>query len=129
MAIESKAFNKPDEKRQFQGKGFMDILQFADTTIGRGVFEPGWKWSVNVRPIAGTKSCQAPHTCYVVQGRMHIVMDDGDEIDLKPGDVVRIPPGHDAWVVGNETCVLLDFSGAEHYAERMKERGEQPAAP
>jgi quercetin dioxygenase-like cupin family protein len=127
MALETKDFAHPDEKRPFEDKGYLEVLQFDDTTVGRGIFEPGWRWSQHVKPIANTKSCQAAHTAYVVQGRMHIAMDDGDELDLKAGDVVRIPPGHDAWVVGDETCVILDFSGAETYARRMAERGEQPA--
>jgi hypothetical protein len=83
----------------------------------RGVFEPGWKWSEDVRPIAGTNSCQASHLGYVVSGRMKIRMEDGGEEELSPGDFFQISPGHDAWVVGSETCVLVDFAGYEQYAK------------
>ena len=83
----------------------------------RGVFEPGWKWSQDVAPIAGTKSCQAPHLGYVIQGRMKIRMDDGTEKEISPGDFFQINPGHDAWVVGSEDCILLDFAGYSAYAK------------
>ncbi|HEX9289508.1 MAG TPA: cupin domain-containing protein, partial [Anaeromyxobacteraceae bacterium] len=99
-------FSSPDETRPFQAKGRVDILKFGEGVVGRAVFEPGWKWSTHVKPIAGTESCQAAHSGYVLSGRMHIVMDDGTEADMGPGDYAVIPPGHDAWTVGNETCVV-----------------------
>jgi quercetin dioxygenase-like cupin family protein len=131
MPLQNKTFASPDEDRKFADKGHMEVLQFEDTAVGRGVFEPGWRWSQHVKPIVGTESCQAAHTLYVVQGRMRIVMDDGTQHDIEAGDVVRIPPGHDAFVLGNETCVLLDFSGAERYARDMKhaEQAEPQPAP
>lgn len=112
-----KSFDSPDEVRPFEGKGHADIVNLAGV-IGRGVFEPGWRWSVNVKPIAGTDSCQAPHAGYVLSGRMRIRMDDGTEDEFGPGDIMICPPGHDAWTLGDEVCVVLDWSGFENYAKR-----------
>ncbi len=123
-----KKFTKPDETRPFE-KGRAEIVRLEEGTVGRGVFEPGWKWSECVKPIAGTESCEAAHLGFVVQGRMHLRMNDGQEDEIGPGDVLMIPPGHDAWVVGDETCVVLDFAGMEHYAERAEESRRQAGAP
>jgi hypothetical protein len=128
-----KRFEQPDETRPFQ-KGRAEILQLLEGTVGRGVFEPGWKWSECVKPIAGTDSCEVAHLGIMQSGRMHVRMDDGQEGDIGPGDIVMIPPGHDAWVVGKEACVFLDFAGMAHYAERLEEAGRrqgasQPAQP
>jgi hypothetical protein len=120
-SIHIKRFSAPDERRPFQDKGGAEILKFDDGVVGRGVFQPGWQWSKHVKPIAGTESCQSSHTCYVVAGRMHLVMDSGEEADISPGDVVIVPPGHDAWTLGDETCILLDFSGMEEYAQAREE--------
>jgi hypothetical protein len=107
--IEAKNFSSPDETRPFRGKGKMEIVNVGGMAVGKGTFEPGWRWSENVKPIAGTDSCMALHVGYVVSGRMHVVMNDGTEGDAGPGDVVYLAPGHDAWIVGDEDCVLLDF--------------------
>ena len=105
-----KSFNSPDETRQFKGKGKVDLVKFGDTAIGRGTFEPGWRWSENVKPIAQTDSCQSNHLGYILQGRMHIKHNDGTEIEVGPGDAFVTLPGHDAWVVGNEACITLDVN-------------------
>lgn len=123
-----KKFEKPDETRAFE-KGRAEILYLAGGTAGRVFFEPGWKWSECMKPIAGTDSCQMDHFGIVQAGRMHVRLNDGQEGEVGPGDVLRIPPGHDAWVVGDETCVVLDFGGAEHYAERTVERPRTAEAP
>jgi EutQ-like cupin domain len=115
-AAERKSLDAPDETRPFP-KGKLDLVMVGATSIGRGTFEPGWKWSESVRPIAQTDSCMAPHLAYVVSGRMKAVMDDGQEIEVGPGDAMSLPPGHDAWVVGNERCVIIDFGGYEEYAK------------
>jgi quercetin dioxygenase-like cupin family protein len=120
-AIDVRRFGTPDEKRPFVDKGFVEVLSFAAGTVGRAVFEPGWQWSKHVQPIAGTKSCQAAHAAFVVAGRMRIVSDDGQTVDVGPGDVVFINPGHDAWVLGDEPCIMLDFAGAADYARPRAE--------
>lgn len=117
--VEVKNFDSPDETRPFEGKGKADVVNLAGQTIGRGVFEPGWRWSSNVKPIAKTDSCQVSHLGYCISGRMKIYMDDGSEEEVGPGDVVAIPPGHDAEVVGDEACVLVDFGEFGDYAKRQ----------
>ncbi len=107
--------SSPDETRTFE-KGKIDVANLGNVTIGRAIFEPGWSWEKCVKPIAKTSSCQAPHTMYVISGRMKVVMDDGAEGEAGPGDTAVVPPGHNAWVVGNEPCVAIDFTGAKEYA-------------
>ena len=117
-STEIKNFDSPDEVRPFEGNGRADVLKIGGQTIGRGTFEPGWRWSNNVKPIAGTESCQVSHLAYVVSGRMGIRMDDGSEAEVGPGDVFACPPGHDAWVVGDQPCVAVDFGEFGEYAKR-----------
>jgi Cupin domain len=119
MAGEVRNFDSPDEVRPFEGKGQADVLNIGGKVVGRGVFEPGWKWSENVKPIAGTESCEVSHLGYCVSGQMKIYMNDGTELNLGPGDVFAIPPGHDAEVTGNEPCVSLDFGEFGDYAKRQ----------
>jgi hypothetical protein len=118
----------PDETRPFASKGRAEIFRLEEGTVGRGIFEPGWKWSECVKPIAGTQSCEASHLGVCLSGRMRIRMNDGTEAEVGPGDLMQVEPGHDAWVVGDETCVMLDFSGMEHYAERAAGAGRAPGA-
>ncbi len=117
-SVEIKSFSSPDETRPFEGKGQAEVVNLAGQTVGRGTFEPGWKWSANVKPIAGTDSCQVAHLGYVLSGAMKVFMDDGSEAQVGPGDVVAIPPGHDAEVVGDEACVMVDFGEFGEYAKR-----------
>ena len=114
--IEKKSLNAPEETRTFE-KGKVELATVAGVTFGRATFQPGWKWSTCVKPIAKTKSCQAPHTQYVISGRIAVVMDDGTQKEFGPGDVGVIPPGHDAWVVGNEPVVAIDITGMTNYAK------------
>lgn len=109
--------SSPDDTRKFE-KGKVEIVNFGNMTIGRAIFEPGWSWSKCVKPIVNTNSCQAPHTQYVISGRLKVVMDDGTEEEFGPGDAAIIPPGHDAWVVGNESVVAIDFTGLKDYAKK-----------
>ena len=118
MALSKKTLNKPDETRQFQGKGNMAVVTMGETTVGRGTFEPGWRWSTNVKPIVMTDSCQANHTAYVLSGRMTVKSNDGTEIEYGPGDVMIATAGHDAWTVGSEPCVLIDWTGVAKYAKK-----------
>jgi quercetin dioxygenase-like cupin family protein len=114
-----KSLDAPDETRPFEGgKGQVELVNTEFGAVGRATFQPGWRWSEHVKPIAGTDSCQAPHLGYCISGRMHVVMDDGEEMDFGPGDFSVIPPGHDAWIVGDEACVVVDWQGMADYAKR-----------
>jgi uncharacterized cupin superfamily protein len=117
MAAEAKNFTSPDETRPFKGNGQAKAVELAGHTVLEGTFEPGWKWSENVKPIAETDSCQAAHFGYVLSGSMRVYMDDGTELQIKAGDVVAIPPGHDAEVTGSEPCVMVDFGEIGDYAK------------
>jgi hypothetical protein len=113
---ECKSFHTPDEVRTFE-RGTVDLLSIGDSEIGRLTLQPGWRWSEHVKPIAGTELCEAPHFQYHAQGVLHIVMADGSEFDARPGDVTALPHGHDAWVVGEEPVVVIDWWGASNYAK------------
>jgi hypothetical protein len=117
-AVEVKNFDSPDETRPFEGKGQANFVNLAGHPVSLGVFEPGWKWSVNLKPIAQTDSCQVSHLGYCVSGRMKVIMDDGTEAEIGPGEAAAIPPGHDAEVVGDEACVFVDFGSVSEYAKR-----------
>jgi hypothetical protein len=106
--------NAPDETRTFPN-GKLDVVTLSGVMFDRHVLEPGWKWSECNKPLRKTESCQGPHTCYMVAGRLHVVMDDGTETEIGPGDVAVIAPGHDAWVVGNEPCIFIGFRGHPNY--------------
>ena len=110
------SFTAPHEVREFPS-GRAEIVKVGDAEIGRLVFEPGWQWSKDVKPVAGTDSCEAPHFQYHVAGRLGIRMDDGSEFIAEPGDVTSLPSGHDAWVVGDEPVVVVDWFGASNYAK------------
>ncbi len=118
MPGEVKNFESPDETRQFEGNGKADVVNIAGQVIGKGVFEPGWKWSTDVKPIAQTDSCQVSHLGYCLSGGMTVHMDDGTSFEIGPGDVFAIPPGHDAEVGGAEACVMVDFGEFGDYAKR-----------
>jgi hypothetical protein len=113
---EHRSFEDADEIREFPS-GHADILKVGDSEIGRLVFEPGWQWSKDLKEIAGTESCEAPHFQFHLAGTLGIKMDDGTEIVAKPGDVTSLPKGHDAWVIGDEPVVVVDWYGASDYAK------------
>lgn len=115
MVCEAKNLDTPDDKRSFD-HGQIALVNLPGATIGRATFAPGWRWSTDVKPTAGTDSCQIAHTAYVLSGRMQVRMDDGTEIDLGPGDAHVVGPGHDAWVLGDEPLVTIDFAGATQFA-------------
>jgi hypothetical protein len=110
------SFTTPDEVRTFDN-GKAEIVKIGGAEIGRLVFEPGWRWSEHVKPIAGTDLCEAPHFQYHVSGTLRIRMADGTEFDATPGSITSLPSGHDAWVVGDETVVVVDWFGASEYAQ------------
>jgi hypothetical protein len=113
---ELKSFSKPDEVREFP-KGRLELLSINGATIGKAIFQPGWKWSESVQPLVKTKTCEAPHFQYHLSGTLMVQMDDGTLLECKPGDVSLLPSGHDAWVVGNEPVVVIDFHGMIDYGK------------
>ena len=113
--LETKNIRHPDEVIRFE-KGELATLNVGGAAVARAVFEPGWRWSNDVKPIARTESCQAPHFQYHLSGRLAIRMDDGTEMIATAGDVTSLPKGHDAWVVGDERVVVVDWYGASNYA-------------
>ena len=117
VQMEKKSINSPDEIRTFD-KGKVELTTFTNgTTIGRITLEPGWSWEKCVKPIVKTNSCEAPHTQYMISGHIKVVMDDGSEEQFGPGDTAVIPSGHNAWVVGDEPVVAIDFAGLKNYAK------------
>jgi hypothetical protein len=124
---EVKAFGRPDEVREFP-KGKLELITIGGATIGRATFQPGWRWATSVQPLAGTKSCEAPHFQYHVSGVLRVKMDGGSEFDCGPGDVSLLPSGHDAWVVGDEPAVVVDFQGMVDYARGTKSFPDLPSA-
>jgi quercetin dioxygenase-like cupin family protein len=115
--VEHKSLNAPDEVRTFE-KGKVELVTVDGVSIGRATFEPGWRWSTCVGPIAKTKSCEMAHFGYQISGVLVTRMDDGTETATKPGDVVVIPPGHEAWVAGNQNVVVIDWHGMTNYAKK-----------
>jgi len=113
---EKKSLNNPEELRTFE-KGRLELITVRGATIGRATFQPGWRWSESVKPLMDTGSCEASHFQYHVSGTLSIKMDDGTEMECKAGDVSLLPPGHDAWVVGNDPVVVVDFQGMVDFAK------------
>ena len=111
-----KSMNNPDETRRF-GQSKMELVNLEDVTVGRLTLMPGWSWETHVKPLVNTRSCQVPHTQYCLQGRLKVILDDGVEFEVGPGDAVAIPPGHKAVVLGNEPFRAIEFSGAKEYAK------------
>jgi quercetin dioxygenase-like cupin family protein len=112
MAHVLKSLNSPDQNINME-RGKIEVVSIGGGAIGRATFEPGWRWSTHEKPVVGESSdyCQVPHFAYLVSGRLHIVMSNGEEFDVRPGDVAILPAGHDGWVVGDERAVMLDFGG------------------
>lgn len=116
---EHKSFSKPDEVRTFP-LGKLELVKLGGALVGKATLEPGWRWSTSVKPLAKTEHCEAPHYQYHVSGVLRVRMADGTEFDCKPGDLTLLPSGHDAWVVGKEPAVLVDFQGMVDYAKTIK---------
>lgn len=114
--MQKKNLSRPEETRTFD-KGRVELVTVGDVTFGRATLEPGWMWSTCVKPLVHTESCEAAHLQYHVSGRLRVRMDDGSEEEFGPGDVSLLPPGHDAWVVGQEPVVVVDISGMREYAK------------
>jgi len=109
--LERKNFDSPDETRRPFEKGKIEVLALGALVFSRETLEPGWRWSEHVKPTVGTESCQKYHVKYILAGRQRVVMEDGTELVLEPGDLAVMPPGHDAWVEGDEPNVLLELIG------------------
>jgi quercetin dioxygenase-like cupin family protein len=113
---ERKDLGRPDEVRSFE-KGRVELVNINGGVVGRLVLEPGWRWSQHVKPIAGTEWCEAPHFQYHAAGRLKVVTSQGQEFEVGPGEVTSLPAHHDAYVIGDDPVILVDFFGAMHYAE------------
>ncbi|HSI30208.1 MAG TPA: cupin domain-containing protein [Miltoncostaeaceae bacterium] len=113
-SAEHKDFGTPDEVRNFE-KARVELVNIGGGQVGRLTVEPGWRWSTHMKEVAGTELCEAPHFQYVLEGTVHVVMADGTELDIGPGQVALLPPGHDAWVVGDEPVVTVDWAGASRW--------------
>ena len=105
--------------------GRIEVVELDDAVVGRMTYEPGWRWSVDVQPIAGTTACQYHHLGVTLSGRLRAQMADGTELEVGPGDVFEIPPGHDAWVVGDEPWVSVDFEAMRSYAKQRDVQDER----
>ena len=114
--VERRDFSSPDETRTPE-KATVELVNLGGGQIGRYTFQPGWRWSECIKPVVGTESCQLEHIGYVVSGRLRASHEDGSEGEVGPGDVYRILPGHDGWVVGEEPAVLVEFQGASTFAK------------
>lgn len=114
--IESKSLSTPDETRE-PDKSLIEVVRLGGTEVGRFTFQPGWRWSECIKPVVGTDSCQAEHIGYVLSGRLGVSHTDGTKADLSQGDGYHIAPGHDAWVIGQEPFVGIEFKSAATYAK------------
>lgn len=125
--LQRRRFSDPDEIRPIPN-GTIEIVSLDDRVVGRMTYEPGWRWSVDIRPIAATQSCQFHHVGVTISGRLRVQMQDGTELELAAGDVFEIPPGHDAWVVGDEAWVSVDFEAMRGYARAEPDAGRRTLA-
>ena len=124
MRLQRRRFSEPSDVRTIP-HGRIDVVDLDDTVVGRMTYEPGWRWSVDVQPIAGTDTCQYHHLGVTLSGRLRAQMADGTELELGPGDVFEIPPGHDAWVVGDEPWVSVDFEAMRTYGRQGDAQDER----
>jgi class 3 adenylate cyclase len=124
VRLQRQRFSEPANVRIFP-HGRVDVIELDDVVVGRMSYEPGWRWSVDVQPIAGTRFCQYHHVGVTLTGRLRVGMPDGTELELGPGDVFEIPPGHDAWVVGDEPWVSVDWEAMRSFGRAATERRER----
>ena len=125
--LQRKTFARPDRSRTL-GAGRLEIVDLDETTVGRIHLPPGWHWAVDVMPVVATSSCQVRHVSYALSGTLHVAMDDGTELDIHAGDVHEIPPGHDAWVVGDEAYTAVEWASSGLYGQSVEERGDRTLA-
>ena len=128
MRLQRRRFSEPADVRRFP-HGQVDVVELDDVVVGRMTYQPGWRWSVDVKPIAGTEQCQYHHLGVTLDGRLRVQMPDGPELEIGPGDVFEIPPGHDAWVVGDSPWVSVDFEAMRTYGRTAEERPSGASSP
>ncbi len=126
LTMQKKSLISPDEVRSFE-LGKVELARVETVTFGRATLQPGWRWSESVKPIVKTEYCEAPHCQYQISGRLRVRMADGSEEEYGPGDVGVVPPGHDAWVVGDEPVVVIDISGMKEYARPTAKKSVKKA--
>jgi class 3 adenylate cyclase len=119
-----KRLDKPDEVRTFT-HGRVEIFEIGDNIVGRTVYEPGWRWSEDVKPIAGTDLCMYHHLGYCLGGLLHVVLEDGTSLEIGAEEAFEIPPAHDAWVIGDEPWITVDFAGMRSFARPVVGTGER----
>ena len=112
MGVTSRDVERPDETMTFE-HGQIQVMKIGGSTLRRNTFEPGWRWSEHLKPIAKTDSCQMHHVGYLLSGRLHVVTEDGAETEIASGEAYEIQPGHDGWVVGDQAVTAIEFSPAE----------------
>jgi class 3 adenylate cyclase/quercetin dioxygenase-like cupin family protein len=127
VQLRRKRFDRPDEVRNVE-KTRIELVELGDAVISHTVFEPGWHWTEHVKPIDGTATCEVHHLGYVISGHLHVDMDDGGSIDLTTGDVFEVPPGHIAYVVGDEPWTSIDFAGRRQFAKSPADASERTFA-
>lgn len=127
MRLQRRRFSEPTDVRPFS-HGRVDIIELGDHVIGREVYEPGWRWSIDVKPIAGTDFCQYHHVGYSASGLVKIQLSDGTELEIGPEEVFEIPPGHDAWVVGDEPWISIDFESMRTFGKRSGDDADRTLA-
>src|SRR3990170_2419154 len=125
--LQRKRFEKPEEVRDVP-KARLDVVELDDVVVGRMEMQPGWRWSVDVSAIAGTDRCMYHHLGYCLSGHLRLEMEDGTMLDVRTGDVYEAPPGHDAWVVGDEPWVAVDFAGVRTWGRSPEAIGERVLA-
>jgi len=127
MRLQRRRFTEATDVRTIP-RGRIDVVELDDWVVGQMTYEPGWRWSVDIRPIAGTDACQYHHLGLTLSGRLRAQMSDGTELEIGPGDVFEIPPGHDAWVIGDEPWVSVDFEAMRTYGKERDARDERTLA-
>ena len=114
--MQTKSLDAPDERRTPE-KTRVDLVHLGGVTLGRFTFQPGWRWSECIKPVVGTESCQVHHVGVVTAGRLTVQVAGGQPVTVKAGDAYDIPPGHDAWVEGQEAFSAIEVQGAQQYAQ------------
>jgi class 3 adenylate cyclase len=124
MEVRKGNLDKPDERVEF-GLGWSESIEIGDIEVGRTTTRPGWRWSTHIKPLVGTEWCRSRHLGFVVSGRLHIKLNTGAETELGPGDFFDIPAGHDAWVVGDEDNVIIEWSGFRGWLTPLESLGRR----